>query len=236
MNKFKLLFMMAVCVGVLLGYQNCAIVADSRIHPAGAPSSGTISFSSEAERLSAKANFILTTKCQSCHNSSLKSGDFNVSDLNEMFYNRHVVPGEPLLSGLYSAVANGDMPPAPQPQLSTQEIQDIYNWIQDGFKNLPSTTIGGGGVQPTFASLSANIFQTKCIGCHGNGTALGGISFATFNSTRSTVNVGDAASSALYISVTTGRRGGRMPQGGGALSNAELSAIQTWIQQGAMNN
>lgn len=239
MRRVKIGLTIVSAIAVLLTYQNCAIVSGPQGLAVnnGSQSSSSLG-ASESDQLSSKANVILATKCQSCHNSSLASGNFNVSDLNAMFYNRHIVPGEPLLSGLYEVVADGEMPPSPSPRLTTQEIQDIYNWIQDGFKDVQTTTPGGGttGVQPTYSSISSKIFQPKCAACHGAALALGGISFATYNSARSTVVVGNPATSALYISVSTGRQGGRMPQGGAALSNAELSAIQTWIQQGAMNN
>ncbi len=239
MRKLKIGLTGFFAVITLLTYQNCAIVSGPQGLPAvgGNSQSSTLGVS-ESDQLSAKANVILAAKCQACHNSANASGDFNVSDLNAMFYNRHIVPGEPLLSGLYEVVADGEMPPSPSPKLTTQEIQDIYNWIQDGFKDVQNTTPGTGttGVQPTYASISSKILQPKCAACHGTGSGFGGISFASYNSTKSTVVVGNPATSALYISVSTGRKGGRMPQGGAALSNAELSAIQTWIQQGALNN
>lgn len=239
MKRVKSGVMVLLVLCVLLSYQNCAIVTSPKEMSTKSASLSSMGMT-EAEQLSAKANAILMNKCQSCHNSTTLNGDFNVSDLNAMFYNRHIVPGEPLLSGLYEVVMDGSMPPAPQPGLSTQEIQDIYDWIQDGFKTLPDTSGGGGGnttVMPTFASLSANVFQPKCMNCHGGANSFGGISFANYNSSRSTVVPGDPAGSVLYLSVTTAtRRGGRMPQGAAALSNAEIAAIQSWIQQGAMNN
>jgi uncharacterized membrane protein len=153
---------------------------------------------------------------------------------------RDVVPGEPMLSRLYLSVADGQMPLAPNPKLSSQEIQDIYNWIQDGFTEVPTNIDVGGQVNSlpaTFTAINREILQRKCASCHNNTNRSGNVSFASYQLTMGTVVAGNAATSRLYLS-TTGTGGGRRmpPAPQAALSQAELSAIQTWINAGAMNN
>jgi hypothetical protein len=111
-------------------------------------------------------------------------------------------------------------------------------------------------IQPTLSSIQTNVFNLKCAvaGCH----VIGGIapmSLAATDAFTNLVNVpsatygtprflrvkpGIADSSTLYMKVTgsplTGGAAARMPAGLGPLSNAEVSAIQTWINNGALNN
>lgn len=105
---------------------------------------------------------------------------------------------------------------------------------------------------PTLASIQANIFTPKCVNraCHPGGGApmsladgvarsnLVGITSAYGNLKR--VQPLDANNSVLYLKVkgdpSVGGPNGRMPLGFGALSNEEIVAIQTWINNGAQND
>jgi len=104
---------------------------------------------------------------------------------------------------------------------------------------------------PSFASVVQEIFNRKgCASgsCHGSAGAAG-LSLTSGSSYANLVNVtatqadvfrvipGDANGSYLVIKLE-GRQtiGGRMPLGGSALDNVDLSNIKNWINQGAKNN
>jgi hypothetical protein len=102
-------------------------------------------------------------------------------------------------------------------------------------------------LQPTLSSIQANIFTPKCVnaGCHPGGGApmslANGQSFGTLVNQPSAYNrprvaPGNANNSALYLKVSGTTLGQQMPLGGQPLSAAEMSAIQTWINNGAQNN
>ena len=102
-------------------------------------------------------------------------------------------------------------------------------------------------LQPTLSSIQANIFTPKCVnaGCHPGGGApmslANGQSFGTLVNQASAYNrprvaPGNANNSALYLKVSGNTLGARMPTVGQPLSAAEISAIQTWINNGAQNN
>lgn len=111
-------------------------------------------------------------------------------------------------------------------------------------------------VQPTLSSIQANIFNLKCgvAGCHVTG-GIAPMSLQTGASYAALVNVqtgnaayggllrvkpNDALNSILYLKVIgdtkVGGTQGRMPAGLGAMTAGEISAIQTWINNGAQNN
>ena len=103
------------------------------------------------------------------------------------------------------------------------------------------------GIQPTLSSIQANIFTPKCVnaGCHPGGGApmslASGQSFGTLVNQASAYNrprvqPGNANNSALYLKVSGNTLGSTMPLGRPPLSPAEVSAIQTWINNGAQNN
>ncbi|NJL24280.1 MAG: hypothetical protein HC902_03280 [Calothrix sp. SM1_5_4] len=83
----------------------------------------------------------------------------------------------------------------------------------------------------TYSYLSANVLAPKCAGCHGGNNPSAGISYASYNATLATVVKGNAAGSRLYTSIVSGR----MPPGT-PLNAAQIDAIKTWIDAGALNN
>jgi hypothetical protein len=84
----------------------------------------------------------------------------------------------------------------------------------------------------TFSYISANILVPNCVSCHGGANPSAGISYDTYASTLKTVVARLPASSQLYTSVNSGA----MPLGDGKLQPAQISAIQSWISNGALNN
>jgi uncharacterized membrane protein len=179
--------------------------------------------------------FIIQPKCVSCHNSSLKSGNYDMSNYTNTVVNSMVVPFNPTTSPLYLRVADGTM--APGSPLSATEKQAIAQWITNGGLNdgtvAPpvSPTPTPIPLTATFTSISQNILFPKCLSCHNATLARDGYSVATYQATMKRVVAGNASSSGLYQSVLSD-----MPQGLPSLTNAEKAAIQNWINNGALNN
>lgn len=86
----------------------------------------------------------------------------------------------------------------------------------------------------TYASLNANLFQPKCVGCHSGANGSGGYGFDTFANLSKAVNTASPAMSVVYTSTT--QTSNRMPLGGTPLTAMEQLQLLTWIQQGAKNN
>jgi hypothetical protein len=106
-----------------------------------------------------------------------------------------------------------------------------------GSPNQPGT---GGPLSPTFSSIQANIFQPRCISCHGTGRTESNINLETYDSLQASsishghplVIAGDPSGSHLLGAVESGA----MPQDGPRLSDAEIGAIREWITNGAKND
>lgn len=226
--------MVLVCSGfiIMVAYQNC-----SPLNAENDPqfNSSTAVMSPE-EIETQKAMTVLTTKCSSCHDSTVKAGGVDVLNVDDMLAKGVVVPNEPSLSALFTAIQEGRMPPSGQ-VLSQTEVQSIYNWIQDGFKEAPVVAVP---TPPTvvplaanFNSINTNILKPKCLGCHNSTNSAGGLSFSTYTATMNAVQKGIPTSSSLYTSVAVRNT---MPKGGASLTTAETKAINDWILAGALNN
>ncbi len=85
-----------------------------------------------------------------------------------------------------------------------------------------------------YSDLSELIFRPKCMSCHGGASGSGGVdlsSYAAMMSQSKLIVPGQPAQSGIYNEVASGD----MPDGGPALSRAEVQAISNWIMAGAPN-
>jgi mono/diheme cytochrome c family protein len=97
--------------------------------------------------------------------------------------------------------------------------------------------------QPVFASPDqgsqkvqfpavGQIFNDKCVSCHSDNEAMGGVNLASYEKVLSSIPAvvipGQAQQSRLYLSV----KSGRMPLVGGPLSEIEIESIRRWISDG----
>lgn len=76
----------------------------------------------------------------------------------------------------------------------------------------------------TYAILRAQILETKCLRCHGDGSFDG--DFSTEDRLRGYVAARNPEASQLYVRVANGS----MPDGGPALSAAEVSIVKRYIE------
>lgn len=92
----------------------------------------------------------------------------------------------------------------------------------------------------TFSSISKNIFEPKCVSCHAVGKDAKRILLdkaSLLNSPLELIVPGDADESGLIIAVERDDKN-RMPpekEGYSKLSDAELTAMRTWIVNGAID-
>ncbi len=110
--------------------------------------------------------------------------------------------------------------------------------------NSPSTpdVVSLSGVTEAAVSYAAAIqpvWDASCGGCHGSN---GGLNLTSYNNLMlGTSSNGPAVipfdgANSLIIRRIDGTTGGLMPQGGPSLSASTIATIETWINQGALNN
>lgn len=93
---------------------------------------------------------------------------------------------------------------------------------------------GGTSCDTVNMAYTANvvpILKANCYSCHGNGSALGGVTLDNYAAVQT------RASNGQLIGVITHASGyPAMPEGGAKLSDCDINKIQDWINRGAQNN
>ena len=103
------------------------------------------------------------------------------------------------------------------------------------FKEMKDVPAATTDVQPTYKSLQANVFAPKCTSCHSGSGAPHGIVCSTYNNLLHNgmfpplIIPGNPDASSLYQIVASGS----MPKDQASLSQKSLSALYTWIKNGA---
>lgn len=84
---------------------------------------------------------------------------------------------------------------------------------------------------PSFNTDVMPILNSRCNNCHAGNSPSGGISLANYTDVKKSVTNGSLMGS---INWTSGFS--PMPQGNSKIPSCEIQKIQTWIDQGALNN
>ena len=87
----------------------------------------------------------------------------------------------------------------------------------------------------TFAVTVKPILQASCYTCHSNSEVSkgngGGVKLENYADVKTSVNSGKLMGTVKHLSGFQ-----QMPQGGGKLSDCEISQLQKWIDNGTLNN
>ncbi|MCF7825871.1 MAG: choice-of-anchor D domain-containing protein [Candidatus Marinimicrobia bacterium] len=150
--------------------------------------------------------------------------------------------------GEYSIDANTPLELNPgASQLITISFQSGVAGVFDGsmtiISNSPSTPdvvslIGEAEAPVSYAGSVQPVWNSSCGGCHGSNGGLNLSSYTTLmagSNSGPTVTIGDGPNS-LLIRRLRGEVGTRMPQNGPALPDETIGNIETWINQGALDN
>ena len=145
---------------------------------------------------------------------------------------KEVDVANPINSRLITAIykrGSGKMPPPPNPELTQQQIDLIYIWIQQGAHNTNCTEVCDTA-NVTYSGSVKPILNTYCVGCHNGSTGGTNINLTTYSGTYQTVT-----SERLMGSIEQLTGYSAMPQGS-KLSDCKISIIQKWINEGAPDN
>ncbi len=179
---------------------------------------------------------VFVQRCVICHQGAGAPAGYDLSSFQSVGAGGRVMPGNPGASVLYQRINNNSMPPG-GPALTAEVKQAIATWIQNGALN--DAPLGGvtpppplPPLEPKFASLMANVFGPRCVGCHGSVNPRAGINLSTYAAVLRRVRPGDANGSDLYRVIDSND----MPASGGPLSFVQKENLRQWINGGALNN
>ena len=124
------------------------------------------------------------------------------------------------------------MPPPPAAALSSEQIAQIGQWIDQGALNNECTSIANCDIENvTFLNNVQPIVQNKCQGCHSGVAPQGGISLSSYIEIKASVNSGRFLGSINHSSGYAA-----MPPSSAKLPSCDIDQIMRWINDGAPNN
>lgn len=172
---------------------------------------------------------LLISNCamSGCHDH----GDIQLNNYASIMNSGIVKPRHPYLSTIVRVITTSGenaMPPSPNQALTTDQINSIKKWIEQGARY--NTCVGCDTLNFKFAADIWPILNTNCYGCHNNNNAGGNIYIRDYNDVLLMVNDGS------LIGSLTGNGYSLMPKNTTGLQPCKITQIQKWINDGAQNN
>jgi len=121
------------------------------------------------------------------------------------------------------------MPPPGNAPLTSQQINWIITWINQGALNNSCNSCDTS--QVTFAATVFPIISAKCKGCHQGAAPGGGITFLNYADVALRANNGQ-----LMGAITHAPGYSPMPKLAGKLPACDIAKIGIWVNDGAPNN
>ena len=182
---------------------------------------------------------LLQTACaqSGCHDAAAADG-IRLDSYAAIFQSGEsnlVVPGNPGASELWEVLVEDNpdkvMPPPPASPLTPEQIERIWDWIDQGASNL-SCDGGCDTLNVTFAGTVQPLLTDRCVSCHSGPSPDGGVVLSTHAGVVSAVDTRDLLAAVRQ----TGGGVSAMPPSGTPLSACQVRAIELWIEAGKPNN
>jgi uncharacterized membrane protein len=179
---------------------------------------------------------ILLSSCalSDCHDNITHQEDINFSSYNSFINNGEVVdPFNPLNSKMYEVLLQSgedQMPPLPASRLSNEQIQLIYDWINEGALNEADCPVNCDTSIFTYSGAISGIISNNCKGCHSGALPSGGVSLTTYDQVRA------VALDGRLVNVVNGANGKPLMPPTGSLNQCRITQIEKWVSDGAQNN
>lgn len=179
---------------------------------------------------------ILNSNCamSGCHDDASHQESVVLTSYEKVMNTAEVRPGRAGDSKLYKVIIDNDpddrMPRPPQNPLTAQQIEIIYQWIQQGAQNLVCQSLCDTN-SFIYSGPIRTMLNNKCQGCHSGVNAQGGIDFSTYAGLKVKVDDGK-----LWGAINHQPGFSAMPKNGTKLSDCEITQVKKWMEAGAPNN
>lgn len=163
-----------------------------------------------------------------CHDEKSHRDGIILTDYSSIMRTGDIKPGDPNDSEFFESLTDDDddlMPPPPLEPLSSEQIQLIRVWIQQGAKN--NACFGECDTSSvSFAEQIWPMMENYCTGCHSASAPGGGIVIAGYDDM-----VALAENGSLMGSIRWESGYARMPTNQ-QLSECDITLLQMWIDEG----
>ncbi len=179
---------------------------------------------------------LLQSSCgvSGCHDPASSENGVVLTDYVHITKTGHVKVGNPKGSLLYKVLnktGERHMPPTSQQQLTSNQKDLIYKWIDQGAWNLLCVNEACDSTNFTFSGAVWPTLQINCVGCHSGSNPGAGILLTDYQHVSGIATdpkfLGGITHIAPYVF---------MPYNGNKLSDCKIKQIQDWIDAGTPNN
>lgn len=179
--------------------------------------------------------FLANCATSGCHDSKTAEDGYDLTSY-EKIVRKGITAGNAKKSKLYQVIIDTSrdrMPPPPNAPMSSDKIQLIASWIDQGAKNITCETSGSTN-STQVASYSKHlvpIFDYYCTGCHNSTTQSGNINLTGYANVQALAKNGK-----LYGAITHASGYQPMPSSSLKLSDCQIGLVKKWIDSGMLNN
>jgi hypothetical protein len=176
---------------------------------------------------------VLVSNCamSGCHDEITREDGVVLTNYENVM--KDVTPYSVNGSELYkSMITNNDiMPPPPADPMQEAQLKIIRDWINQGAMNTTCLTDCDSTQDATFAAVVYPIIETACVGCHNDNLAEGGVKLNVYAAVKASVDNGG------FMGTIEHEVGySPMPPSGVKLSDCQISLLNKWITNGALDN
>ncbi|PHI18812.1 hypothetical protein CEQ90_15790 [Lewinellaceae bacterium SD302] len=182
---------------------------------------------------------ILISNCTTsgCHNAQDAQDGVILNNYQNTVETADVRPFDLLGSDLYEVITEDDpdkvMPRPPNAPLTNSQINLISAWILQGAEDLSCDETAGqcDTEDVSYNEVVEPIIITNCRGCHSGGSPSGGIDLGDFAAVRA-----QALNGNLYGVIERLPGFVPMPLNADKLPQCQIDQIESWIENGALQN
>ncbi len=177
---------------------------------------------------------ILESSCASsgCHDEVSAQNGVVLTNYNSIINTADVRPGQPQNSDLFDAITETDpdkrMPPPPASALSTEQIDRIRRWIEQGALN-NSCEKACDTASVGFAAHISPLINNYCRSCHSGANPPKGLKLESY------AQIEAIALDGRLMGVLKGQQYAQMPPAG-PLNTCQLRQFELWVLAGAPQN
>jgi cytochrome c551/c552 len=181
---------------------------------------------------------ILVSNCaiSGCHDQASATNGVILDSYEDVM--NQVQSNLPDESNLYRVITSTDpaevMPIPPTSPLSSDQIQIIRDWIEEGALDLTCDSTGGGDCDIVDVSWSQFVKPTidaNCLSCHNDNNQSGGVNLSSIANVRAT-----QSNNRFFGSINHDPGFSQMPQSQARLDQCTIDKIKSWIDEGMRDN
>jgi hypothetical protein len=178
--------------------------------------------------------FISNCAKSGCHDAASHQEGIILDSYTNIMNTGRIQPGNPSAGKIVDAITATDpddvMPRPPANRLTTNQINSIITWINQGALN-NSCSGRCDTVLVTYSGTVVQLLQSRCTGCHNNQTPSGTINLSNYNGVQAV-----AVNGKLMGAIDHAAGYSPMPKGGAKMPACEIEEIRIWVNGGAPNN